>query len=511
MTVTGTSSMDSGLTFNHNSGTIIFKDGLDANRALTFYNLTFDMTDWDYFHTGSVDQIVAGSLTVKGSSNLYFDECASTKIYVKGDVNVSAANYNVECPITFNGSTATQLYKDVSGTSKLIKATVINKSSGLVNIGHTWTVDSDGVTVTAGTLDLNGNNITSGGNYITVQAGANLQLKGSETVSGTIVFNDNSKVTYDGSSGPYTILNWAEFTDADTVEIDLTIDGGASTVFTLPAAFNDINDLTLSSGIFSLGGYNLTMDGTFSNNATFRQRGAETISGLTQDTNSGTWEYTGDGDSAGDSYNVANFGTTDYYNLKISSTDAGDTYTASAISLAVNGSFTLSAGTFTAPTSGNDFFVTGNFTRSGGTYTANTGTLTLDGTSQTITGSTSFYNFNKTVTATDTLTFEASSTTTVTNVLTLDGGASCSALLLLRPASGTATITESGTENVTAVDIQDVTAGNSTTVTGNYRQAGTVTNWDFTGATDCDAAAYPRRLLLGKLPNSCPLCMHKQF
>ena len=508
-TSSGNAVFDTSGTFNHNNGTILFKKNIDLNRAVVFNHVRMDSSPgWFPVYLGNRDLIIRGNFTAVGGNGIFFYEHSGYKVYVQGDLDVSgfSAGSSFDANFGFNGAAATQLYKDTTSTTKLTKALTINKSSGIVNLGFNWTVDSDGVTVTSGALDFNGNTITNA-NYITVQAGGTLQLRGDESVTGTIVFNDNSHVKYDGTSGPYTIKNWAEFTDADTVEVDLTIAGGSTTVFTLPAAFNDVNDLTISSGIFSLGSYNLTMDGTFSNDGTFRQRGSETISGLTQDTNSGTWEYVGDGDSAADSYNVANFGTTDYYNLKISSTDAGDTYTASAISLAVNGSFTLSEGTFTAPTSGNDFFVTGNFTRSGGTYTANTGTITLDGTSQTITGSTTFYNFNKTVTATDTLTFAASSTTTVTNVLTLDGGASCSSLLLLRPASGTATITESGTENVTAVDIQDVTAGNSTTVTGNYRQAGTVTNWDFTGATDCDAAAYPRRLILGALPKPSPFAL----
>ncbi len=512
LSATGASTFGASNTFNHNSGTVTLKDDVDINKASIFNNVIVDSSPgWMYFHTGSVDQVFLGSLTVIGSNNIYFDECASTRLYVKGDLILSGfSSTGFDCPVTFNGSTATQLYKDVTGTTKVTKSLIINKSSGIVNLGHAWTVDSDGMTVTAGALDFNGNNISSGGAYITVQAGGILQLQGAETVSGTIVFNDNSKVKYDGTASTYTIANWAEFTDADTVEIDLEIAGGSTSVFTLPAAFNDVNDLTITSGIFSLGGYNLTMDGTFSNSATFRQRGAETISGLTQDTNSGTWEYVGDGDSAGDSYNVANYGTSaDYYNLKINSTDSADSYSASAIALAVNGTFTLAGGTFTAPSAGNSFYVTGNFTKSGGTFTHNSATTTLDGTSQTITGSIGFYNLTKTVSATDTLTFSASSTTTVTGTLTLDGGASCSTLLLLRPASGTAEIDVSGgTPAVTDVDIENVTSTATAAVTGNYISAGTTTNWDFTGGTDCNAGPPPggRRVILGSSPKSCPLC-----
>jgi len=57
---------------------------------------------------------------------------------------------------------------------------------------------------------------------------------------------------------------------------------------------------------------------------------------------------------------------------------AAGTFQAGA-NLDVNGNFTLSGGSFTAPGSGSSFTVAGNFSASGGAFTHNSGTVTFDG------------------------------------------------------------------------------------------------------------------------------------
>src|SRR3989338_11604977 len=62
----------------------------------------------------------------------------------------------------------------------------------------------------------------------------------------------------------------------------------------------------------------------------------------------------------------------------------------------------------------------GNLTNLG-TFTQRSGTVTLDGTSQTLTGPTTFYNLSKTVTSAATLTLEDTGVFTVSNALSLTG------------------------------------------------------------------------------------------
>jgi hypothetical protein len=89
--------------------------------------------------------------------------------------------------------------------------------------------------------------------------------------------------------------------------------------------------------------------------------------------------------------------------------------------LDVNGNFTHSSGTFTAPTS--TMSVGGNFARSGGTFTHNSGTVTLDDATQTanVSGSTTFNNLSST-TAGKNIIVESGSTQTV-STFTLTGSA----------------------------------------------------------------------------------------
>jgi len=107
--------------------------------------------------------------------------------------------------------------------------------------------------------------------------------------------------------------------------------------------------------------------------------------------------------------------------------------------------------------------VAGDFAHSGGTFNHNSGTVTLDGTGQAISGSTTFNNLTKTVTATDTLTFQASATQTIVGTVTLQGAGGN--LLNLRSSSDgirwNFTVNASATKDISYVDVKDSTASGS--------------------------------------------------
>ena len=88
-------------------------------------------------------------------------------------------------------------------------------------------------------------------------------------------------------------------------------------------------------------------------------------------------------------------------------------------SLTITGSFTISGGNFIAPST--NFNVGGNWNNLGGVYTHNNGTVTLNGTNQILTGSTSFYNFIKSVSSASTLTLPAGQTQIFAGSLSLNG------------------------------------------------------------------------------------------
>jgi methionine-rich copper-binding protein CopC len=163
--------------------------------------------------------------------------------------------------------------------------------------------------------------------------------------------------------------------------------------------------------------------------------------------------------------------------------DTSDTTLTLDEALDIDGDLILGAGTVDADTQ--DITVAGDFENNGGVFTAGTGTVTLDGTSQTINSSNTFYDFTKSVLSADTLTFGQGSTTTITNTGTLNGA--LSNLLSLRSStSGTAfKIDPQGTRSFSYLDLQDSNNINETAIpyssTNTY--GSNLTNWTTSDAT----------------------------
>lgn len=396
---------------------------------------------------------------------------------------------------------------DISSIYSVSGGTLSTTSSSielLVNTGDTYT--PGGAIDAAGNIDINGT-LSAAANAINVAG--HFDNGGTLTHTGTLTFDGTSAQTFTpgGSS----------------IGSDVVIANTSAAVSLSTNALNiGANDLTVNtSAILALAGQNLTASGTFSNNGTLRVQGGETVS-VTQDTNSGTYEYVGDGDSSADTFTITDFGGTDYFNFSVASVDSGDTYqisaakviagtfrisagtynantnttavtgtttisggvysastatqtftgltisggtvTGSSGTIDVNGNVLLSSGTFTAPSG--SLTLQGNITRSGGTFTHNSGSVTFDANADhTITGSLSWNNLtlqDSTDNATDvTLTVESGSTQTINGALTLDGLDESDRLNLVASVGGTeATTAFEGTSTFTGdyLDISDNTA-----------------------------------------------------
>lgn len=96
------------------------------------------------------------------------------------------------------------------------------------------------------------------------------------------------------------------------------------------------------------------------------------------------------------------------------------------LDIGIGGITINSNGTLDATDDGEGDLITinleGNFSNSG-TFTHGNSTLILDGSNQTISGSTTFYNLTKTVTLAYTLTFDNTATQTIIGTMTLKGSA----------------------------------------------------------------------------------------
>jgi len=306
------------------------------------------------------------------------------------------------------------------------------------------------------------------------------------------------------------------------------------TVHTYACGSVTIGNLTIqSSSSLTLNGQNLTVSTAFSNTGNFILDGTETVS-LTQDiTDAGTFTYVGD--NTGHQLTITDFGATDYYNLVIDDTNAakdtfitnsaintvgnvsvksgtmdismnadtlttggklritGGTLTATMGNIIVGTDVFIGSGTLTAPGTGKTFTVGGNFVNNAGVgaFNNSSGLVQLTGSNQTVKGSTTFYQFSKTIPpgSAYTLTFDATSgaVQTFANKLTLLGNSSYD-LNIASTAPGTAAdiiLSPGATQDLSYLSVQDSNAGTSpadvTLVPNNSTGVSNNTNWIFGG------------------------------
>jgi len=305
-------------------------------------------------------------------------------------------------------------------------------------------------------------------------------LEGTGTLTGTMQ-TDTEEMTIGASRGGMEGYSTSKIDDVrvynaflSSEDISALSSGGNQFVV-------DFVDLTInSSASLDVGATNLTINdsGAFSNSGTFTLDGDNTFTSFTADTDSGTIEYGGTGTYSsglilGDTYNNLSFN------------GSGGSWVLDA-ALDVNNDLTLADGTLDVK-SGSDYAVTvgGDWINNGGTFTGRSGTVTLDGTSQTIGGSvgTTFYNLIKSVLSADTLTFNNAITTTIDNNTTLTG-ADGDVLSLRSDLADTQfeiDISNSGTRTLQHIDVKD---SNNTNATEIICSSGCInsdnnTNWSF--------------------------------
>lgn len=163
-----------------------------------------------------------------------------------------------------------------------------------------------------------------------------------------------------------------------------------------------------------------------------------------------------------------------FYNLQL--TGIG-TQTLSTTGLTVTNSLTIDA-TKTLDVSVSNFNVTvgGNWSNSG-TFTARSGTVTFNGTSQVISGTTTFYNLVAN-TSGDVISFTDGTTTTISNSVTFQN------VTLQGTSTAGWTIAMPATQTIDHVTVSYSTATGNTAVAGTGSvNAGNNTNWTFGSVT----------------------------
>lgn len=413
--------------------------------------------------TGLINIASAGTLTAN-SSTITLGATSGTLFTRSGTFNANTSTVK----FTGDGSAITLTSGTFTTTNAFYNLQVVPTASGLVFVPRTYTFGSGAITVN-NTFDINPASVETGPIALNVVLGASFTVNATTTLTNTPVdanyyatstlntgsdyalttgslVMSHASSTLKGNASTITVNNhfWktagtftpntstVTFTTATSSTINLggtgtgnqfynlTINKSSTATTTLITNNADItNALTISAGILDLGGKNIVTTTSFSNSGTLRLQGSETVSFSTNDTDSGTWEYYGDGTGAATTQTIKDFGNADYYALKIYDTSAsnqdtfrtngtlnasstvtvasstldistnsnllildgaltisGGTLTATNGTIDANSDVTISGGTLTAP-AGN-FNVAGSWTRTGGTFTHSSGTVTFD-------------------------------------------------------------------------------------------------------------------------------------
>ncbi len=379
-----------------------------------------------------------------------------------------------------------------SGASVALSGSL--SGTGTLTAQYTFSLNStaslsgfDGLTTNSG-LVLKGASIDASSYNTFTVSGSYTQTGGVVTVpngvSITEAFSLNTGATFNAPSGTavfdgrFTINKGAVF-NADGGTVDFS--GSASrviscdnTVFHLVTFTHTSGTKTVSSNCnLPLGGNpainnggSLILSGTLSGTGTLATGGTLTLGGT--GALSGFTGLTADELSVGGEYNFSSY-----------------------TQFRVGGDFVLNAGArFVAPSGeaafGEDFIADPE-----STFTAGAGTVTLDGTGQTIAGDATFNNLRKRVSSPDTLTFNAGDTQTIDGTLTLEGKDANNLLSLVSSSPGTPwVIDREGTTEVAFVAVSDSdNIGSPITPTQSINEGGN-TGWIFPGpATELVLAA----------------------
>ncbi len=469
-----------------------------ANAAISTTTLTLSTANSNLFLSGqsltATTLINNGTLALNGNETVTigtFDTDSGLVDYAGGAAYVGLAAGNAYNNVRFSGSGSWQMgaAADVNGN----------------------------LSITGGTLNSNGQGITVAGDW---------------TNSATYT-SGASVVTFDGAGAQAVNGGASSFAGLSHTGV------GTLTVTSNPLTVT--GSLSNAAGTLALAGQGLTASGaTFSNAGNVSLFGSETITGLVQDTDSGTFTYVGDGDGSAESFTVKDFGVTDYFNLTFNDPNAtkdtfaagagmsvagtltltlgtynananattvagaaslvggtylastatqtfngglsvsGATFTGSTGGVDVNGIFAMSSGTFTAPASGASFTVSDDFNVSGGTFTHNSGTVTLDSsTNATVNAPLVGLTFNSLVSSTSGKTIQFTSGDTFNAANFTMSGVSGTPIVLTSTGGGawtvnptTATVSFATVTNSNNTSGTTITATNSTNVSGN-------TNWNF--------------------------------
>ncbi len=349
-----TSSYTLGITGNFSNSGGNFRVSSGANNSTLNVGGTYGLSSGTFILENSSSATgatvnVTGATTISGSGVIIMDNAGSS----------NTCSFNAG-DVTFNGT---------GGSSNDANRTNCSLDFGL------------GTTVNHSQFRISGN---------FVHSSTNVFYTSSSTQVGGIIFNKvgTQTLSYSGTNSQYTSMT---VNTGSTLQLLTNLTFGSSSG--LPASTVLVNG-TLDAQTFILGGastgsevFNLSAGATLitaNTNGVF-----STTVGTISNTMSRNFDAGANYVFNGGANQTANFGNTTINNLTISNTSGTVTLNAAIVAsnVTISSGSSLTAGTFT-------HLISGNWTNNGGTFVPGTGTISLNGTAQTIGGSSSSINFN---------------------------------------------------------------------------------------------------------------------
>jgi transposase-like protein len=378
-----------------------------------------------------------------------------------------------DIPYTISGSTAT-LYTNIdlstalragqsSGTTILeLEGAVVTQGSGSLLVGDDTKAD----------LTANGSVIAGG---VTVADGATLEINGDTTVAGNVAITGSGTISYSfGNTPTLTVEGPAKLGDESGTATgnlefyNLALTGAAS----MTTLESDLDDVILVTNNVTVGdGHTLAM-----NNKTLDVNGGrvETVGSGSiscQNCVGGGLLLSGDGSSNGLGGGT---GAIELYSLTLDgpafTTAIGSADVTILTDLTIGSDRILSAYSGTLTLLGDLINL--------GTFVPNSGTVALaalEQTSQTITGSTSFYNLNFSSQKNRVLRIGAGDTVGIVSGGTLAAtGSSCSGMAVFRSTvpGSEYFLNNQGAVSLTYADVEDMTASGNQTILDNSVNSG---------------------------------------
>ena len=348
---------------------------------------------------------VDGSFTIKPAASFTADGL-NYNIFVAGDWTNQGSFVSGTGVVNFvnpiAGPNTTKIISGGTEDSQDFNTVVINKATGTVQL-DTNHLDVDGeLTLTAGTLDLNGHNISSA---TAINNSGNIQLQGSESLSVLLTNHEGSIVTFvgDGDSAATTHI----LTDIATTFHHLTVNDPSETnqdTFQLGAPLVVAGDLNITAGTLdaSENSFQINVGGKWLNAGAFNAQAGKVLLNA----------------QAGQLQLAP--GISAFHDLTFDDGGGAAIFILQG-PLTVSGDLTITGGTLDAQLDGNfPINVAGNWVNRD-VFLPRQNMVTLNGTGQSILGETTFYDLKKNVAVADTLTFEAGKLQIVLHTTDLKG------------------------------------------------------------------------------------------